>query len=171
MIDQAYDYNTFVAGEVESGGGDFPESGNECLNEAMSSNWTRVGSKVKTNSGDQNAVAVFSVVALWTDDNAHPPGYAPSLDNPNYPPASRMPRTYAGMQAKWKDESVIPQANKLLAFFTPVSAPDSGYLPIKSWDRFLQAGTLTDGTRQMVDKLADAVAQIAGGLGNLRITQ
>ena len=82
-----------------------------------------------------------------------------------------MPRTYAGLTAKWADETTIPQANKLLAFFTDASVADTNYRPIKAWDRFLQAGTLTEGTTQLVAKLADSVAKVAGGTGNLRLTQ
>ena len=171
MVNQSSTFDAFVTGETESGGGDYPESGLECLNEAISSTWTKVGDTVTTARGNETAAAVFSVVAHWTDDDAQPPGYGPSLANANYPPAPYMPRTYAGLEAKWTSEAVIPQANKLLAFFTPVAAPDFGYAPVKTWNRFLQAGTLSSGTTQMVDSIAGAVAQVAGGPGAVRLSQ
>jgi Flp pilus assembly protein TadG len=169
LFDKAADFDQFVSGELESGGGDNPESGLECLNEAISSAWTRTGDTVSTASGDKQATTVYSVVAHWTDNDAQLPSYGPSLQNPNYPPASKMPRNYAGLTAKWEDDAVIPQANKLLAFFTPTSAPDVAYRPIKAWNRFLQAGTLSDGTSAMVQNIANAVAQIPSGPGSVRL--
>jgi Flp pilus assembly protein TadG len=170
MATQSSDYSAFVSGEVESGGGDDPESGIECINEAMSSDWTRVGKTIKTAGGDMKATSVFSIIALWTDNDAHQPNHQPSLDNPNYPPASRMPRTYSGLKAKWTDEQTIPQVNKLLAFFVSASATDANYQPIKAWDRYMHAGTLTEGTTNLVEKLADSVAKVAGGTGSLRLS-
>jgi Flp pilus assembly protein TadG len=169
MFDKANEFDAFVSNEVESGGGDYPESGLECLNEAISSPWLRVGDKIKAATGDKRATAVYSVIAHWTDDDAHGPGHAASLQNPNYPPATKMPRNYTDLTAKWNDDTIIPQTNKLLAFFTPASAPDSGYVPIKAWSRFLQAGTLADGTNQLVQSIANAVAQIPTGSNTVRL--
>jgi Flp pilus assembly protein TadG len=169
MFDKAADFDQFVSSELESGGGDNPESGLECLNEAISSPWLRTGNTVKTALGDKTATSVYSVIAHWTDNDAQPPSYAPSLQNPNYPPAVKMPRDYAGLTAKWNDDAVIPQSNKLLAFFTPLSASDTNYLPVKAWDRFQQAGTLADGTDQMIASIATALSKMPAGVGTVRL--
>ena len=170
LIDKSADLHTFVMTEVESGGGDYTESGLECLNEAMNSRWTHVGDRVKTATGNKSATDVFSVIAIWTDQNAQVPSFGPSLQNPNYPPVSEMPRNYAGLTAKWNDGNVIPQANKLLAMFVPNAAPTSGWDPVMAWDRYMHAGTLTDGTSQMVDRLADVVATVIATSGKVRLT-
>jgi Flp pilus assembly protein TadG len=169
LFDKSADFDQFVSGELEAGGGDDPESGLECLNEAISSSWVRKSDTVRTANGDKQATTVYLVIAHWTDNDAQPPGYGPSLQNPNYPPASKMPRNYADLQAKWDNDAVMPQANKLLAFFTPSGVPDVGYQPIKAWNRFLQAGTLSDGTTAMVQNIANAVAQIPSGPGTARL--
>jgi hypothetical protein len=80
-----------------------------------------------------------------------------------------MPRDYAGLTAKWNDDAVIPQSNKLLAFFTPLSASDTNYLPVKAWDRFQQAGTLADGTDQMIASIATALSKMPAGVGTVRL--
>ncbi len=170
LIDRSTDLHNFVMTEVESGGGDYTESGLECLNEAMNSKWSYVGDRVKTADGNRSATDVFSVIVIWTDQNAQVPSFGPSLQNPNYPPVSEMPRNYAGLTAKWNDENVIPQANKLFAMFIPNAAPTSGWDPVMAWDRYMRAGTLTDGTSQMIDRLADAVASVVATHGKVRLT-
>ncbi len=157
----------FVQPEVESGGGDYTESGLECLNEAMNSPWLKVGDPITAVSGDVAASSVMSVVAIWSDENAHEPSHAFSLDNPNYPADTVMPRDYAGLAAKWSDPAVIPQANKLLVHFYPNGLPQSGiaptdptsgWAPILAWDKYMRGGALDDGVTHMIEKIADAVA-------------
>ena len=81
-----------------------------------------------------------------------------------------MPGDYAGLAAKWADETRIPQANKLLAMFIPVAAPTSGWNPIMAWDRYMRAGTLTEGTDDMVDRMAEAVKTVISRSGQVRLT-
>ena len=171
VIDKQADLQAFVTPEIESGGGDDTESGLECLNEAIDSRWTRVGDKVTTANGDQKATDVISVIAIWTDENAHEPSFNYSLLNPNYPNASKMPRDYAGLRAKWDSETSIPQKNKLLATFMPPSAPSSGWDPVQAWPRTMRAGSLTDGTDQMVNSIVDAVSTIVSKSAATRLTR
>ncbi len=161
---------SFVDPEVESGGGDYPESALECLNEAIDSPWLRPGDAVDTGTGTINADTVFSVIAIWTDQDVHAPGFSYSLLNSNYPPASKMPRNYADLTTKWSNSTKIPQENKLLALFIPTAAPTSGWEPIMDWDRLMRAGTLTDGTDNMVRRIAEAVATIDSATKGSRLT-
>jgi Flp pilus assembly protein TadG len=171
VFDKQADLVNFVQPEIESGGGDYTESGIECLNEAMDSKWTRIGDKIKTPNGDKDATDVFSIIAIWTDQDAHAPSFSYSLLNPNYPDATKMPRDYAGLRAKWDNEAKIPQTNKLLATFMPAGAPTSGWDPIFAWPRYMAAGTLTGGTNQMVSSIADAVSTVVAKSGSVRLTQ
>jgi Flp pilus assembly protein TadG len=171
LTNEDADFKSFVDPEVESGGGDYTESGLECINEAIDSPWLNKGETVLTSKGTKTATDVFSVVVLWTDDDVHAPGHSVSLDNANYPDANKMPRSYAGLLAKWRDGSKIPQANKLLATFTRPSAPSTGWQPVMQWDRYMSAGTLSDGTGQLVDRLATVVSTIAGGPTKTRLSQ
>ena len=167
------DFEAFVQPEVESGGGDYTESGLECLNEAMNSPWLRVGDPITVVSGPTTASSVMSVVAIWSDENAHEPDHAFSLDNPNYPLDTVMPRDYAGLAAKWADPARIPQDNKLLVHFYPNGLPQSGiaptnpasgWAPILAWDKYLRGGTLDEGVTRMIEKIADAVATMPANL-------
>ena len=169
---EAANFQSFVSPERESGGGDYVESGIECLNEAIDSNWLRPGGSFNSGTGAMTVKTAFSVVAIWTDEDAHPPSFSWSLLNANYPNASKMPRTYASLKAKWDTEINIPQANKLLAFFKP-SAPHPGWAPIQLWNRYLSAGTLTQGTNAMVNSIGAAVATLdrAAGSPMVRLTK
>jgi Flp pilus assembly protein TadG len=162
-------FQAFAAPEVESGGGDYTESGLECLNEAMNSPWLKPGDTITTATGDMPASAVISTIAIWSDENAHEPNHGLSLANPSYPDASLMPRDFAGLAAKWADPDVIPQAGKLLVHFYPNGNPQSGieptdgasgWNPVLGWDKYMRGGTLNDGVGQMIDKIADAVATV-----------
>ena len=157
------DFSAYVSPEAASGGGDSPESGLECVNEAMSSTWAKVGDL--PNGGSKPLQAVYPVIALWTDITAHRPSYSISLKNPDYPPATKMPRTYNALRAKWDDPTVIDQNRKLLVFFgnpamigSDVDGPADGWLKVKEWPGFMVGGTLTEGNSQLVSKLADAIA-------------
>jgi Flp pilus assembly protein TadG len=170
LVNQASNYSGFVAPEVESGGGDDPESGLECLNEAIDSRWTKVGDMVQTKDGLKPANEVYSVVAVWTDQDTHAPSFSRSLLNASYPPSSKMPRDYAGLAGKWNSEAKIPQQNKLLAMFIPSSRTTGGWAPITAWSRYTYAGSLTDGTGMMIDKIVDAIASIKSKTAIARLT-
>jgi hypothetical protein len=154
-------FSSFVQTETAWGGGDAPESGLECLNEAMDSPWARVGDL--TPSGKRLS-QVYPVVAIWTMSEAHPPDWAQNLLNTNYPPSSKMPRSHAGLLLKWNDATKIDATNRMLVFFgNPITPEDgrggnpNGWQPITRWPGFLQGGSLTQGTNDMVLKIADAV--------------
>jgi len=157
------DFSAYVNPESATGGGDLPESGLECVNEAMNSPWAKVGDTVA--SVGKPLDAVFPVIVVWTDAAAHNAGYAPSLKNPSYPTADKMPRTTAGLRAKWMDPNVIDQYRKLLVFFGNPSVTQSdyygvatGWADVKTWPSFIVGGTLTQGNQQMVSRIADAIA-------------
>jgi Flp pilus assembly protein TadG len=157
------DFSAYVNPETASGGGDLPEAGLECVNEAMNSPWSKVGDYIA--SVGKPLDAVFPVIVVWTDAAAHNAGYAPSLKNPSYPTADKMPRTTAGLRAKWMDANVIDQYRKLLVFFGNPSVSQSdyygvatGWADVKTWPNFVVGGTLTQGNQQMVSRIADAIA-------------
>lgn len=156
-------FSGYVSPEKASGGGDTPESGLECVNEAMDSTWAKVGDL--PNGGTRPLQAVFPVIAVWTDITAHRPSYTVSLKNPDYPPTAKMPRTYDTLRAKWDDPKVIEQKRKLLVFFGDPTMVGSdkdgaadGWLKVKEWPGFMVGGTLTQGNSQLVSRLADAIA-------------
>ncbi len=171
LVNQASDFSGFVAPEIESGGGDDPESGLECLNEAMDSRWTKVGDQVQTKDGQKPANEVYSVIAIWTDQDTHEPSFSRSLLNASYPPSSKMPRDYAGLAGKWNSEAKIPQQNKMLAMFIPSSRTMGGWQPITAWNRYTYAGSLTDGTGMMIDKIVDAIAKIKSKTAVARLVE
>ncbi len=156
-------FSGFVAPETAGGGGDLPEAGLECVNEAMNSAWTQLGTPVGT--GGKPLDALFPVIVVWTDAAAHVAGYDPSLLNPVYPAEDTMPRTTAGLRAKWMNSGVIDQAHKLLVFFGNPRVAQSDYLgpalgwsDVATWPGFVVGGTLTQGNQQMVSRIADAIA-------------
>jgi hypothetical protein len=155
-------FSSFVQPETAWGGGDLPESGLECVNEAIDSAWARVGNV--TPSG-KTLTQVFPLIGVWTMSNAHPPAHPLSLTNPDYPPSSKMPRSHTGLLFKWNDATKIDQVNRMLVFFGNPDSPEDGQLrdpngwpPLTQWPGFTQGGTLTEGTNTMVVKIADAVA-------------
>ncbi|WP_293853919.1 TadE/TadG family type IV pilus assembly protein [uncultured Alsobacter sp.] len=157
-------FQGYVNPETANGGGDTPESGLECVNEAIDSPWAKVGDTPST-GGTKPLDAVYPTVVVWTDAAAHKPSYSLSLKNPNYPAATKMPRTYADLKAKWDSAAKIDQTRKLLVFFgnPDLSTNDrdglaNGWQTIKQWPGFMVGGTLTDGNSNMVTKLADAIA-------------
>ncbi|MCA3565133.1 MAG: pilus assembly protein [Methylocystis sp.] len=162
-------FKTFVDAEVVYGGGDIPESGLECVNEAMDSPWAKVGDVITDVKGGKKTLdAIHPVIVVWTDQGAHAPGYSNSLKNPDYPPATKMPRTYADLRGKWDNPAKIDQSNKMLVFFgdpdkiqysgdNTRNPPADGWLKIKQWPNFMVGGTLNDGNTQLVSKLAGAI--------------
>lgn len=154
-------FSSFVQPETAWGGGDKPESGLECVNEAMDSPWARVGDL--TSSG-KKLNQVYPVIAVWTMSNAHPPEFPLSLTNPDYPSSTKMPRAHSGLLMKWNDATKIDQGNRMLVFFGNPNNPEdgeagdpNGWPPLTKWPGFMQGGTLTQGTNNMVLKIADAI--------------
>lgn len=159
------DMQNYVNPETASGGGDAPESGLECVNEAMDSAWGKVGD-VPPALGKPIEM-IYPVIVVWTDAAAHKPSYSVSLKNPSYPTALKMPRSYAALLNKWNDQGIINQTNKLLIFFgnPDLNSTDSdgsadGWKNVKLWPRFMVGGTLTEGNSNMVAKIADAVVKV-----------
>jgi hypothetical protein len=151
-------FSIFVQGENAWGGGDEPESGLECVNEGIDSPWAKVGDVV---SG-KPLTGVYPVIVVWTDANAHPPAHPLSMQNPDYPHPTQMPRNWTQMRARWDDAARIDQNNKMLVFFgNPAKSNDSNinaWLTVRHWPGFVQGGTLTEGNTQMVSRIADAIA-------------
>lgn len=167
------EFQDFVNPEKASGGGDAPESGLECLNEAMDSEWVKVGDKVA--GTDDPVTHVFPMIVIWTDAPALPLSHAKSLNKGNYPSASKMPRTADDLVAKWNDKNVINQKNKRIIFFgNPFSTSGvpknsySGWSLITTWPQFYIGGTLIEGNANMVSLIAK---NVAGGMIGARVTQ
>jgi len=163
LPNQRTSFQGYVNPEGASGGGDWPESGLECVNEAMDSAWAKVGDI--PSGGSKPLDGVYPLIAVWTDAPAHRPNYTVSLKNPDYPPATKMPRTYGALRGKWDNPTVIDQSRKMLVFFgnpnlsgSSVGGVADGWPKIKNWPGFLVGGTLTEGNSQLVSKLADAIA-------------
>lgn len=170
LPDQSSSFDAFVSPQTAYGGGDTPESGLECLNTAIDSQWMKVGD---VPSGFSQAVTdVYPIVVIWTDAPAHLPSYPDSLANPLYPDAATMPRDFAGLLAKWNDPKKIAQAHKQIVFFGDpnVSAPDnyggmqSGWTTVETWPGFTVGGGLTEANASMVQLLATGIASGAHGL-------
>ncbi|MCU0732803.1 MAG: pilus assembly protein TadG-related protein [Hyphomonas sp.] len=169
LPDDAGNFNAFAAPQVAGGGGDWTESGLECLNEAMDSQWIQVGQTV---SGfTQRVTDVYPLIVIWTDASAHRVSYPNSLANPDYPPPSKMPRTYADFLAKWENREVIDQHKKQLLFFgdpaQPAGEPDggeSGWSEIMNWPKFTLGGTLLEANTDPVEFIANGIAKNTKGL-------
>lgn len=170
LVNSSLDFRNFVNPELESGGGDDPESGLVCLNEALNSPWLRAGDSVLTTSGSLPAQSVISVIVIWTDQDTQLPDHPRSLANPNYPAAAVMPRSYAGLTAKWESATQIPQQNKLLVMFHPNGAPRTAWDPVMAWERFFMGGTLTAGNGQMIDRIVDGLATLPQPPVEVRLT-
>lgn len=160
---QRTSFQSYVNPETATGGGDTPESGLECVNEAMDSSWAKVGDI--PSGGTKPLKGIYPLIAVWTDAAAHKPAYSVSLKNPSYPPVAKMPRNYGALRAKWDNPSIIDQSRKMLVFFgdptlssTDVDGVADGWLKVKDWPGFMVGGTLLEGNSQLVSKLADAIA-------------
>lgn len=178
------DLQNFLKSETAAGGGDEPEDGFVCLNEAIESrDWAKAGDTLAgRDRNDPNSPKISEVsqmIVIWTDANAVPPDDALSRTNRDYP--SSMPRTVAEIEAKWEDTRFIEnQEKKVLVFFgnTGNSTPmrDSGkdgsgneikrstvsearWEPIKSWRKFFPGGALVEARNDdLIKKLVDALA-------------
>ena len=89
LPDQQADFVNFVSPVTIGYGGDWPESGLECLNDAMNSPWTKVGDQPAGFS--ERVTDVYPLIVIWTDAPAHPIGFPNSLANPHLP--ERAPRS------------------------------------------------------------------------------
>lgn len=162
-------FNAFVSPQVAYGGMDTPESGLECVNEAIDSPWLKPG---EVPSGFSDPVTdVYPLVVVWTDAPSHPPSFPNSLAGPAYPPAAKMPRTDAGLLAKWNSAASIDQNHKQLLFFgnPDVVAGDeagfvSGWQQVKTWPGFTVGGTLTDANASMIEFLVNGIEKTAQSL-------
>ncbi|MEQ1651762.1 MAG: pilus assembly protein TadG-related protein [Hyphomicrobium sp.] len=166
---EASSFSSFVSPQVAYGGMDTPESGLECLNEAIDSPWVKPGD---VPSGFSEPVTdVYPLIVVWTDAPSHPPSFPNSLANPAYPSAAKMPRSAAAMLAKWNSAAAIDQAHKQLIFFgdPDVMSPDqggyeTGWKDVKAWPNFTVGGTLTDANASMIQFLADGIAKTTKSL-------
>ena len=157
-------FSNFVNATSASGGGDLPESGLECLNEAMHSAWTKDGD---TLSSGKTVDIVVPVIAIYTDAGAHPPNFTWSVQNPSYPSASDMPRSYGALLAKWNNAKVIDQTNKMILFFGDPAKDDdyyfddtSGWETIKTWPKFSNPGSLTSANTSFISTMAAGIASV-----------
>ena len=169
LPDEAGNFNAFASPQAASGGLDWPESGLECLNEAMDSPWSKVGDSVS--GGSQKVTDVYPLIIVWTDASSHRIAYPNSLANPSYPDASKMPLTYADFLAKWESASVIDQAHKQILFFgDPAQASmeadggESGWAEVMTWPNFTLGGTVTEANTDPIGFIAEGIAKTAKGL-------
>lgn len=111
-------FRNFLDSENANGGGDYPESGFTCLNEALESEWakpkdrlagTRPSEKKKINS-------VTPMIVIWTDTNAREI-VDQKVDSYALAMSGHLPSTYDKLKEKWDDPELIDQKNKLLVFF------------------------------------------------------
>ena len=59
----------------------------------------------------------------------------------------------------------------MLAMFIPSSRTMGGWQPITAWNRYTYAGSLTDGTGMMIDKIVDAIAKIKSKTAVARLVE
>lgn len=166
LPDKAADFNTFVSPQVAWGGADWAESGLECFNAALDSDWMKAGDKP---AGFTDKVTdVYPLIVIWTDASAHPIAYPNSVSNPVYPPANRMPRTYADLADKWNDKTVIAQEHKQILFFgdpaQDASDGETGWHEVMKLANFSHGGTVTEANTSMIQFLAEGIAKSARGL-------
>lgn len=169
LPDDASNFNAFASPQVASGGGDWAESGLECLNEAMDSQWFKVGQTAPGFS--QKITDVYPLIVMWTDASTHRVGYPNSLANPAYPPQSKMPRTDADFLAKWENSEVIDQKRKQLLFFGDPGQPsgeldggESGWAQVKTWPKFTHGGTVVEANTDPIEFIASGIAKNTKGL-------
>jgi hypothetical protein len=162
MAKDASKFSAFVSAESAGGGGDLPESGLECLNEAMNSQWTTVGTCL---SNGKDVTEVYSIIAIYTDAGAHPPNFTWSVQNPNYPSSSNMPRDYAGLLARWNNSKIIPQSNKMILFYGDPTKEDdgifhhtTGWKTVMTWPGFSNPGSLTSANTSFISSLASGIS-------------
>lgn len=166
---ESANFNSFVSPQTAYGGLDTPESGLECVNEAIDSPWLKPG---EVPSGFSDPVTdVYPLVVVWTDAPSHPPSFPNSLAGPAYPLATKMPRSDADLLAKWNSSASIDQSHKQILFFgdPDVTSADqggfvSGWQEVKTWPGFTVGGSLTDANASMIKFLVDGIEKTAKSL-------
>jgi hypothetical protein len=161
---------SFLGAEKAAGGGDEPESGLVCLNEAMHSKWAQKGDPLASDPSKKIS-DVIPLIVIWTDANVLPPDDPFGKQHPDYP--TNMPQTLTDLQAVWNNSTIIQeQKNKLIVFFgypdnaSPADAsvrnpdPTPHWHWLESWQNFLVGGSLTDANNGgLVKRLVDAMAK------------
>lgn len=146
LPDERQMFHNFLAREPARGGGNWPEAGLECFNEAMNSDWAE--------PEDQYTI-VLPVVAIWTDAPADHVGDWRNINMGGALYPADMPRTNEDLLAKWNNPMVIPQDFKTIALFGPQTG---GWTELAQYPGFVQGGNVTDGIYNFVGSLADAIS-------------
>ena len=141
-------FQSFVNSERAYGGGDWPEAGLECFNEGLRSTWYKPA---------ESRIAVFPVVALWTDAPADSPGNWANINKTGhgttYP--ANMPRTWDGLKSAWENNNLIDQDRKQFVLFGRPT--DNGWSQISRWDGYVYGGPVAAGTNNMINAIADEI--------------
>jgi Flp pilus assembly protein TadG len=158
---------TYANSIVASGGGDLQDSGLECVNEAMDSPWANVGDV--TSKGSRIDM-VYPVIAVVPWAAAHPLNFMYSVQNPNYPPVSKMPRDDATFLSKWMNRrSAQPNLSiwmmGSLSPHPPLALPDktqvavtNGFASLVNWPGYA-ATTMPVTSTGYRTSLAQSVAE------------
>ena len=146
LPDERLQFTSFVSNQRATGGGDRSEAGLECFYEAMISEWS-----VPQN----NSQLVYPLIAIWTDAPADSPGNTLNIQygGDQYPVG--MPTTYSDLKAAWEDSANIAQDTKTAILFGPRYT--NGWRTVTTWDKFDYGGSVTDGNRDLVGRIADAI--------------
>ncbi|MFN3228734.1 MAG: TadE/TadG family type IV pilus assembly protein [Asticcacaulis sp.] len=158
---QSSNFHSFIGATSAWGGGDLPESGHECINAAMDSNWGKVGDTIP--SSGKKVEITFPTIVVWTDAETQPVNHGRSTQHRDYPLApvlgsekNKMPRNFNQLEKKWNDSAVIDQSNKSLIFFGNMDRPN--WSKVKAWNNVTVGGTLTEGNTKMVTQIAEVLA-------------
>ncbi|MCA0401227.1 MAG: pilus assembly protein [Proteobacteria bacterium] len=143
---------TFIGSEKAMGGGDLPESGYECINEAMASKWFKKNDVIP--GTEYKADEIYPVVILWSDADAQPVGKANAVAQLAYPAA--MPRDNLSFLARWNAEGIIDQKNRLLVHFGLCN--NGSWSTARIMTGYMCGGTLSEGNTNMINKIADVMA-------------
>lgn len=147
LPDQRGLFNTFIAAEQANGGGNWPEAGLECFNEAMTSDWA---------TPEDQYTIVMPVIAIWTDAPADRAGdWRNRFWGWRYYPRD-MPWTNSDLLAKWNNPNVIPQDLKSVVLFGP---EDGGWEDLSYYPGYVHGGSVNVGVNDFVGSLADAIAE------------
>lgn len=190
-----------LAGVSALGGGDNPESAMECWNFAMTSPWLRIGDPSPTTGAKITEatplIVLWSDSYVQPIPDTPRTSYGDlraGFNAPNYPSALQMPRLMSEFIAKWNNPSIIDQKSKMFMVFglcqkgAIYQSTDAYgyvyqtyYLQDGAWhfydilqqaNRSYCAGTLTDGTITMIDKLADGIKTLGSGVtGQVRLAE
>lgn len=143
---------SFIGSQSATGGGDWPESSYECINEAMGSAWFKKNDTIP--GTEYKAQEVYPAIIIWSDATALTIPHSKSINSGQYP--ANMPQSQAGFTAKWNNSGVIDPNNKLLVHFGVCY--DSTWSLARALTGYMCGGTLSDGNANMINKIADAMA-------------